>query len=1167
MLLRELYRSVKMSVNEGGNLSSDSPGWTGDQGHQADEINLQVNNRSHMVGVVNQLLHSVNNAFAEQHQYGIWNPQLLASGQFLGGSSLHFLNTKDISDEQFVQLRPKVGDIDTQVDKKLEQQVHAFLQSHVNKPIGNSMLLGFSQGNEQYNALFQLSDPPVKLQIDFEFGKYDEATGTPDEWFRFSHSSDWKDIQAGVKGVFHKYLYRSLSGLSSRQFYVAKMAGRGKARAIQISDTPETDSTTSFAVSSSQGGGVSQKYQPYIDPATDQPMVKDGLPVMEPVEAKNRNYVQILKEQFKLLFGVDPTSEDLELQQSFIGTLDLVNKYVDQTKKANIVERFLDICFEVGSQMITKDDPARDAQTKFAAIDIMLEKLDMTNMRPRAVEMAKIYEDDFLEVEAYKKANPNERQPRAALKKAKALQSLQEAEDAVVKAQLRKGMPHLHDLKSSDFLDLLDEIHDGNGSFKLQNIPLNVKVDGFGGRFGKNAQGKPFMGTSRTEPRYEAGFLDYHEKKGTTDQGILTRAQMFDDLFYQMMNAVDLVDNKLGQDFLVNKQVTCEVLYLPFAEETEQGKLKFVGIQYNKLPQGVQLALVPFHIVDATTGEQLPDANQYINKLLSVGQQGSVMFINNRLTQNQALDVTALVPPLQNIEQFKAMLASKKRDQVAAVKTALEPVKVALEKAIISDPNIIGKNMLGQDYEGIVINSRLGPIKVTSQEQRDIITAKNDAIAAARTERPRSETKTAVVAIGSFVGHKGHEQLFNYTIDKAKELNGDPYLFIGNAEGKDDPIPPSVKVQTWHKMYPQYAKNISTVTQQGGSLIQKIKHELINPLPGKAPRYDNIVIMVGEDRKGLSMPQGLMKAVNKFQGYEHVKVSLDVTPRGTGIRFTDLRNVLKDPNMSPQQQLAVWSKAFDINKLGTAWISHLMDLTREGMGIATKPQPAHRSDKVAKEGLLSLLSKEVPKAAKPTTSLSDVRSAVAADKALSDAIPPPHIRMYLQRIKDAKDKGVSPQFSPGEYQTLQNYIKQQQMYRENKVKYANKVIRDMRAYQFIREHGGTQKMHSHHKAAIKNASTFPAMNQSTGSAYMGYRMGVALAGAPDFPTKIEADNWIGGDPLLAPYTNEENDMINAAAKQVGGGQRQTWSNNRSLETADTNKTSAVAKIKRNKYGI
>ena len=137
---------------------------------------------------------------------------------------------------------------------------------------------------------------------------------------------------------------------------------------------------------------------------------------------------------------------------------------------------------------------------------------------------------------------------------------------------------------------------------------------------------------------------------------------------------------------------------------------------------------------------------------------------------------------------------------------------------------------------------------------------------------------------------------------------------------------------------------------------------------------------------------------------------------------------------------------------------------------------------------------------------------------------------------------------------------------DNSIKKTNQIVREMRAHQFIKE-GGTQPIHGHHKAAIKNATTFPSMNQSTGSAYMGYRMGVALAGAPDYPTKQAADNWIGGDPLLSPYTDEENEMINAAAKQVGGGKRQTWSNNRSLETADTNKTSAVAKIKKNKYGV
>ena len=102
---------------------------------------------------------------------------------------------------------------------------------------------------------------------------------------------------------------------------------------------------------------------------------------------------------------------------------------------------------------------------------------------------------------------------------------------------------------------------------------------------------------------------------------------------------------------------------------------------------------------------------------------------------------------------------------------------------------------------------------------------------------------------------------------------------------------------------------------------------------------------------------------------------------------------------------------------------------------------------------------------------------------------------------------------------------------------------------------------------MKNASTLPALNQSTGSAYMNYRMGIALAGAPDYPTKMAADNWIGGDPLISSYTDEEFEMVKKAAEQVGAGTIQNWSGKRSQETADVQKVSPVAVIKKNKYGV
>jgi hypothetical protein len=127
----------------------------------------------------------------------------------------------------------------------------------------------------------------------------------------------------------------------------------------------------------------------------------------------------------------------------------------------------------------------------------------------------------------------------------------------------------------------------------------------------------------------------------------------------------------------------------------------------------------------------------------------------------------------------------------------------------------------------------------------------------------------------------------------------------------------------------------------------------------------------------------------------------------------------------------------------------------------------------------------------------------------------------------------------------------------------------MKIYDIISEasHGGMKKIDNTHKAAIKNAMTFPDQNSSTGSSYLNWRIGIALAGAPDYPTKMAADNWVGGDPLISTYTQEEYDMVKAANDVVGGGPIENWSGDRSKEIAGTHTTSPVAKPKKNKYGV
>jgi hypothetical protein len=407
------------------------------------------------------------------------------------------------------------------------------------------------------------------------------------------------------------------------------------------------------------------------------------------------------------------------------------------------------------------------------------------------------------------------------------------------------------------------------------------------------------------------------------------------------------------------------------------------------------------------------------------------------------------------------------------------------------------------------------------------------------------EGKAAVVGWGRGMGHKGHMYLASSVITQANEAGADPYFVVSRTVGKDDPITPEEKMQIYKRVFPKHGHIFHTATDEMPDLTRVLtqldKHG-----------YTDVTVVVGADQvKALSYVKQYNGVPNKAGETPYSFNSLNVISRQEtndpskeeeGPRATPMRAVLTDPDATEEQKFQTWRNAMS-PEISDAEVHELMNKAHERMQSFNKPKAKAKKEKVADEGVMDLLAK----------TKKDVKKKVASAE---------EMRKYFEKEKAAEP----PKYKdPGEEENVRA-VHTRHAY-EGSIKYANGMIREMRAKQFIKEHGGTQVMHGHHKAAIKNATTFPAMNMSTGSQYLGYRMGIALAGAPDYPTKIEADNWIGGDPLLAPYTEEENEMINAAAKQVGGGKRQTWSNNRSLETADVNKLSAVAKPKKNKYGI
>ena len=888
-------------ISEGGNLAIG--------GKEAEQINLKVTNRSYIVPILNNLLNSINTAFAGQYKTPLWSPALLKSQKFLSGSSLHFFNVSGIPDEQFVAKKPKVGDIDTMVSKEAEGNLEQFLNSIQGQQVGPATLIGFQRGNEQFSSLWELQDPPIKIQIDLEFVAFNQDEPTP--WSRFSHSSSWDDLQAGVKGVFHKFLIQSLAALSKKDFLLRKMVGRGKARAEQ--DVPETDHMLSFAVSSKEGGGLRAKYEPVYD-EQGLPLIKDGLQVLRALPAEG--YEQDIDKIFLTLFGdrLGPKQAAAFSEKfwSFTGLLSVMNQLLSDEEKQRVLDSFVNKIFGRGAQGLYKGDPDRDSAEKSAALDLMLQTLKVP--APEGLDQMKA------DYKASYKMPTNE--------------SIFEAPN-----YKRQGIQHIYnpgsstEMKDLEFVEMCREIADNGGT--LDGMAINLKADGAGIRFGKDEAGQPFFMTSKvTEPKYLDNYGDFEQY--ATEMGQSPERIAFAKNYDEALRII--LNSKFMDAVPADTIVQAEMMYNPMAEKTKDG-LKFVSIPYDPKKLGKTMTLVPFMFKTYSTGEQRPDAQEIKKNLLSASD-ADIKLVNNQMKQ-QGVDVSKIIDPVVNMDPaLLDSLKSRVRANPAKeeAKQIITKARQALSDAIINSPQIAGKDALGNNIEGLVVNMPSGRLaKVTSPMMKDAVAAKQLAKKAGAAPK-QGPSKTAVVAIGSFVGHIGHEQLWDYTVKKAAEVGGDPYLFIGHGVGVDDPIPPAVKVQTWHRLYPEYKNNISTVSVQGGSLMQKIKHELINPQPGQPPKYDNIYIMVGEDQAKMNIAQALMKAVNKFPGYEHVKVQLEVTPRGTGMSFTKLRNILKDPNATPEQQYQLWAQGFDEKKLGREWILHLMDVARQGMGIQ-QPKP------------------------------------------------------------------------------------------------------------------------------------------------------------------------------------------------------------------------------------
>ena len=918
---------------------------------------IDSNAREQVVPLIDNSLRAINAAFAQYSGKPLWHAELLASRAFLSGSAFHFFDRENIKDLKFVAAKPTVGDIDTQVDAEMRDEIIAWLQKlPPGSRLGDAVYIGVKDdpaalAGGQFITLWSFPGIQIKtkqadgttnvrgtnVQIDLELKEFETRPGTkyrqPTRWSAFSASSAWGDLEAGVKGVFHKYLIQALTYLTTQTVVIRKPVYNRRTKEYDTYkySEPTQSPMYSFAVASKEGGGLRPTLSPVLDSTGRQEEV-DGVPVYDLVGSTG--YTRNIDDMFASIFGDRiKKSEFKKISNqfdSFIGLLGIMKKYLTQEERTLISDKFREKIIgrddrNRRAQELYKGDPTKDRKEKLTAFNLLNKTLGTTPI-PGFNDMVNDY------YATYDKASRTE-------------ESITEAADPKYK---RVGVKHIYmpgstvELPDAMFIDLCREIADNNGL--LDSAEIHLKVDGAGRWFGKDQSGEPFFLPKKLiKPLTinDVGTFEKYARENNVSPEQIEYFKAYDDALRHILTS-DWI-KRLPKDTIVQ----AEMLATGMGQRTDGG-IKFKSIVYDPKKLGSKMTLVPFKYNVYSTGEPHPKSRE-IQELLLKSSDKDTKFVNSALS-SQGIDVSKIIDPVVNMDpKLVAALKSRSKDtpEKQQAKDILTKARQQLSQTIYSSNKVKGRDQLGKSIEGYIIKMPSGiTVKVTSPEmQKAVAATQADRKSKAATASPVSNrTRTAVVTIGSFAGHRGHQRLIDLVLNTARQLGGDPFIYVSPKVGPDDPIPPNVKLETLRRLYPDIVNHIQT-WDPAGTPVKKIEKEIV--LPANSP-YKHVILIVGNDRyETFKRWMGVLAQRMQDPRYpgSHNSVTFDTQMinrseegGGDGWSFTKLRNALKNPDYSDEQKLAVWMRGFDGVKLGEEYIKQLMQITAQGMGLQPQIQ-------------------------------------------------------------------------------------------------------------------------------------------------------------------------------------------------------------------------------------
>jgi|GEM_PF-4992358 len=347
---------------------------------------------------VKAMLSGLNDMFEKENGMFLW-PELSGNIDELlifGGSTEHVFDTS-ITDDEFNKYKGSFSDIDIyvpQAGSRGSKLMHTINKNSGQMISGSKFKIVCTKMHTEdgtadsrgTNSIFQYVDGKGDPYVQFDFmpqpipveGEDDRTAAALKRWVKLSHSSNWRDVQTAVKGVFHKYLLQSLVSVASRMSTGVIATAKSPVyppEKVKVAKGYQSDLyMRSFSVEKALGQTRLTR-QKYTDPQTGEEVEAEyeDQPLYKLTEPEKKKYSTDVEEIFTAAFGFDPDSEDLEKTRSFVGLLEIMRENLlptDQGRKfcGSVLKSFIYKLIGDAGQEISTYSIMKDQQPKAAAI-------------------------------------------------------------------------------------------------------------------------------------------------------------------------------------------------------------------------------------------------------------------------------------------------------------------------------------------------------------------------------------------------------------------------------------------------------------------------------------------------------------------------------------------------------------------------------------------------------------------------------------------------------------------------------------------------------------------------------------------------------------------------------------------------------------------------------